>query len=365
MRGIFEKWLKYFMINSVQLENFGPISLLDWQGLGQINLVIGNNGSGKTFLLKAIYTAVRTLEDYKRGDNPDSAADILANKLYWTFQAGRIGDLVAKPGNDDLSFRLTLNEQAFNYSLGKDASNNISTIENHVFPRSSNSIFLPAKEVLSFHHIILKSRQQDQVFGFDDTYLDLAQALQFEEKAFALLVKSIPKQVLPNAESLFSGALLESKELLKDIIGGRINFDKISKRWYFEQNHEIFYVGATAEGINKIAILDRLLGSGFLDQKSIIFIDEPEAALHPEAISKLLDIIAILAKHGMQFFLASHSYFVIKKLFLIAQEQKLSIPVLSNEGEVWQQSDLLVDMPDNPIIDESIRLYEEEVNLAP
>ena len=74
------------MLNSVELKNFGPIEQLDWQNLGHINLVIGNNGCGKSFLLKALYSAVRTLEDYKRGDNPDSSAVILFNKLYWTFQ---------------------------------------------------------------------------------------------------------------------------------------------------------------------------------------------------------------------------------------------------------------------------------------
>jgi len=120
----------------------------------------------------------------------------------------------------------------------------------------------------------------------------------------------------------------------------------------------------TAEGIKKIAILDTLLCNRYLTKNSIIFIDEPESALHPEAIAKLLDIIVILANHGIQFFIASHSYFVIKKLFLIAQEQKLSIPVLSYQNNEWLKSDLLEEMPDNPIINESIRLYEEEVDLA-
>jgi hypothetical protein len=61
--------------------------------------------------------------------------------------------------------------------------------------------------------------------------------------------------------------------------------------------------------------------------------------------------------------MASHSYFVIKKLFLIAQEQQMSIPVLSYQSNEWVQSDLKNDMPDNPIIDESIRLYKEEIGL--
>ena len=148
------------------------------------------------------------------------------------------------------------------------------------------------------------------------------------------------------------------------MIGGKIEFDDVRKRWYFKKGNQRFPMGMTAEGIKKIAILDTLLGNGYLSENSIIFFDEPESALHPEAIDKLLDIIAILANHGIQFFLASHSYFVIKKLFLIAQEQQLSIPVLSFQNDEWVQSDLKDDLPDNPIIDESIRLYEQQLDLS-
>ena len=77
----------------------------------------------------------------------------------------------------------------------------------------------------------------------------------------------------------------------------------------------------------------------------------------------------MLAERGIQFFLASHSYFVVKKLFLIAQEKNFSIPVISateiSATEVeWQVDDLLDGMPDNPIISESIRLYREEVGMV-
>jgi AAA15 family ATPase/GTPase len=357
------------MINSVQIKNFGPLTQLDWQNLGYINLVIGDNGSGKSFLLKALYSAVRTLEEYKRGDNPDSVAEILFNKLYWTFQPEKIGDLVAKPSDTALSLSLMLDQKNFSYSFGKDTTKAINSLENQALPRSNSSIFLPAKEVLSLHHIILESREQGKLFGFDDTYLDLARALQIPLKSkFAFDIRML--SVEPSKDSseelggLNSKSFNESRKLLESMIDGKIEYDKIENRWYFKKGKQHFSIGVTAEGVKKIAILDTLLGNGYLNGHSIIFIDEPESALHPEAISKLLDIVAILAKSGIQFFLASHSYFVIKKLFLIAQEQQLSIPVLSKEGDCWQQSDLLDGMPNNPIVNESIRLYEEEVNLA-
>ncbi|MCY4201820.1 MAG: AAA family ATPase, partial [Aestuariivita sp.] len=84
------------MLSSIDLKNFGPLRNLSWQNLGRVNLIIGGNGTGKTFLLKALYSAIRTIEEYKRGNDQRTAAEILADKLYWTFQSDKIGDLVTK-----------------------------------------------------------------------------------------------------------------------------------------------------------------------------------------------------------------------------------------------------------------------------
>ena len=335
------------MLNKIKLHNFGPLAKLDWPELGPINLLIGGNGTGKTFILKALYSAMRTLEEYKRGDDQRAAAEILAEKLYWTFQPDKIGDLVTKGADGALSCIVKLDNRGFSYSFGKDTTKQISTLENDVQPRSSNSIFLPAKEVLSLHQIILKSREQDKAFGFDDTYLDLARAL-----------RRSPKMGGNYAE--FAG----SRQSLEEILGGRVVYDEASGRWQFKKGNQKFPIGMTAEGIKKIAILDTLLGNRYLDTSSIVFIDEPESALHPVAVSKLLDIVAVLAELGIQFFLASHSYFVVKKLFLLAQEQNLFIPVMSAHDGQWIAANLKDGMPENTIIDESIRHNKEEVGLA-
>lgn len=335
------------MLNSVELKNFGPINQLSWKHLSKINLVIGGNSTGKTFLLKSMYSAMRTLEEYQRGNEPRNAAEILADKLYWTFQPEKIGDLVSKGADTPLSFKLAFDNRNFSYSFGKDTTKIISQLENHVQPRNSNSVFLPAKEVLSLHNVILNAREQDLVFGFDDTYLDLARAL-----------RQVPKQGRNVAE------FARSRESLEGILGGKVEYDEASKSWQFRKGKQKFPIGVTAEGIKKIAILDTLLGNRYLTLDSIIFIDEPESALHPTAISQLFDIVAMLADRGIQFFLASHSYFVVKKLFLIAQEKGISIPVISANENDWRSSDLKDGMPDNAIINESIRLYKEEVGLT-
>jgi len=335
------------LLSSLMLQNFGPLTEINWTNLGQINLVIGSNGSGKTFLLKALYSAMRTVEEYKRGDDPRTAGEILAEKLYWTFQPEKIGDLVTKGADGPLSCAIRLADQPFSFSFGKDTTRQIALVDNQVPPRQANSIFLPAKEVLSLHHLILKTREQDKLFGFDDTYLDLARAL---------------RQPLQRGKNYAEFA--QSRQQLEEIIGGRIEYDEVVGRWQFKRGNQKFPIGITAEGIKKIAILDTLLGNRYLNTDSVIFIDEPESALHPRAISQLLDIVAILAESGLQFFMASHSYFVIKKLYLIAQTRGWSIPILAAQETGWDYANLQAGMPTNSIISESINLYKQEVGLA-
>ena len=335
------------MFNEITLKRFGPINDLHWPGLGPINLVIGGNGTGKTFLLKALYCVIRTLEAYRRGKEPRSAMEILADKLYWTFQADRIGDLVARGAKNGLSCAVQSDGKAFSFSFGKDTTKQIASLENHVPPSEGNSIFLPAKEVLSVHQIILDSRERDSMFGFDDTYLDLARALRQS-----------------GTQGMTIAEFKQARHHLKEMIGGRVAYDEASSQWLFWEGKNRFPIEVAAEGVRKVAVLETLLGNRYLSPRSIVFMDEPESTLHPSAISSLLDIVALLAQRGLQFFLASHSYFVVKKLFLLAQEKGMSIPVLSAAGCQWVREDLKVDMPSNPIIDESIRLYKEEVEMA-
>lgn len=51
------------MIDSVRAETFGMHRKIVCKHLHNINLLLGINGTGKTFILKAMYVAMRTVED--------------------------------------------------------------------------------------------------------------------------------------------------------------------------------------------------------------------------------------------------------------------------------------------------------------
>lgn len=102
-----------------------------------------------------------------------TTADILSDRLRWCFQTDKLGDIVKKGSETPFLFEMYWNEDKFSYGFTKDATVKVPNVINEIDPLKSNSIFIPAKEVLSLFGIILKSREIDKVFGFDDTYYDL------------------------------------------------------------------------------------------------------------------------------------------------------------------------------------------------
>ncbi len=110
-----------FKIQAVELENYGNIPSFQCSDFSNINLIIGENATGKTFLLKALYSAIRSMEDYKRGDDVRSMNEILSEKLRWTFQVDKLGDIVNRSASESLRFKLetTMSKIFWNISFPK------------------------------------------------------------------------------------------------------------------------------------------------------------------------------------------------------------------------------------------------------
>ncbi|MCE2930110.1 MAG: AAA family ATPase [Vampirovibrionales bacterium] len=338
---------------SIHIKNFGPLKDLKWDNLGGINLIVGENGSGKTFLLKALYATIKAIEEM-RGEEIKPFIPLLLEKLYWTFEA-KAKELVTQKQSEPLFFEASIQGSKVSYEIDSKDGGLTEKKKARTKRPENNSIFLPTKEVISLMDIIRNARFE-KVFGFDATYSDLREAL------------AIPPKVGKN-----HAERSKARKKVEDIIGGRVYFDEKKEKWFFKPNAKLentHSIRLTSEGTKKLGVLDTLLGNRYLLKGSVIFIDEPESALHPKAVDQFMEVLFHLAQDGMQIFIASHSYFVIEKLHLIAlgkneSGNKMSIPVLLHEKvqgkSQWRSEDLKEGMPKNSIIEESIALFNEEM----
>ena len=341
------------MFKYLLLEDFGLFSRLEWQEHQAINIIIGENDTGKSYILKALYSVAKSLEEYtKRGASDQrSWKDILSEKMFWVYQPGgqKLGELVRKDG-DRLRLEAKLNGETYYCEFGKSTNQKITQATDEVYKQLDlGALYLSTKEVLTAFEAINTINEQLKMFGFDQTYQDLIQALR---------VPTSPKE----PEEEFQKVLAS----MHDVFQGEISMER--KRFVFKRGRERYNMSQTAEGIKKISILTTLIRNRTIKKGTILFIDEPETNLHPGAIIAFCEMLFNLSLVGIQIYMATHSYFVIKQFELLARRYEKNIQLCclsrSREGILASFSDLQEGMPSNPIVDASIKLYEEDVRLT-
>lgn len=342
-------------------------SELSLQNIPAINIIIGKNDTGKTGLLKLLYTTVKSLEVYslKKKSGDVSFKKELADKLADTFMPRKngLGDLVQKGSKEKLDVTITLignngkYSQDLYFAFGNTTESTITTCLEPSYPipeeSSINALFVPAKEVLTAFNDIRNIRDNFYGKGFDDTYLDLIKALSLE-----------------TTKGRVATELSSVNKSLEDLFEGKIEQTGLQEQpFIFKKGNQQFSMQQTAEGIKKIGILTTLITNRQLGRGTVLFMDEPETALHPDAIRKMVEMLVAMSKAGVQIFIATHSYFVIKQMAIYAKKDKLSIKCWNLEKEVGMPvtnsfHDLIDGvLPSNSIVEESLKMYDQEIDL--
>lgn len=99
----------------------------------------------------------------------------------------------------------------------------------------------------------------------------------------------------------------------KEILGGRISISDVGDLIFQENNHS-FPLPLTAMGVTNLGILALLIERKVIDKNSFVFIDEPEAHLHPAWQIAITEILFELSRQGVNIVIATHSADILKWL---------------------------------------------------
>lgn len=116
--------------------------------------------------------------------------------------------------------------------------------------------------------------------------------------------------------------------LTDEILNGEASFDTkaiFGQFTYRRKDGLLVDLLDCATGIKSFAILQILLKNGYLDNKTLLIIDEPEAHLHPQWIVEYARIVTLLNKElGVKFLIASHNPDMISALKYISEKEDVS-----------------------------------------
>jgi ABC-type lipoprotein export system ATPase subunit len=309
-----------------------------------INVFVGANGTGKTHLMKIAYAAC-DVSKTQLG---------FAEKLSRVFlPSGRaLGRLVQR---HNVSSRASVEVHRADCKIRASFSNHSTKPESAKVVGASDwqshpieSVYIPVKEMLS------------SAPGFRSLYSQ--REIHFEEIYSDILDRAYRPPLRGQPEADRSKLMIT----LQKVIDGKV----IVKEEEFFLNNKQGNLEFTllAEGMRKLGLLWILIQNGTLLDGSVLFWDEPETNLNPRMFGVLMDILLKLQRAGVQVFLATHDYVILKELDLRKRpEDKIIYHSLfrDDQGQIkWQPANDYLQIHPNAIAQAFADLYDREVKRA-
>lgn len=349
------------MLKSLELRNFTAFKDAELKFAPGLNVAVGENGTGKSHILKVAYSAIYVSAKGKKdsgSENPTKGhlQGAVADKLNAVFRPDELGRLTSRNRNGrqrcEVNCCFSDTKQDLSFSFNTQSKKEVIIDNTPSAWGEKIPVYLPTRELLTIYPGFISLYETTQL-PFEETWRDTC--------------------VLLGAPLLKGNRLKKIKEMLvplEEAMGGRVELDKAG-RFYLYINGNSIEIHLIAEGLRKLAMIARLIAAGLLIDKGYLFWDEPDSNLNPKIIKVVARTILHLCKRGIQVFVATHSLFLMREIDILlrsAEFQKVHSQFIglhrAVDGIRVQQGSTVDDIGDIDALQEELSqsdryLYEE------
>ncbi|MEW6530471.1 MAG: AAA family ATPase [Thermodesulfobacteriota bacterium] len=336
--------MKRTKLTRLSVTDFTAFTKLELEFSAGLNVFIGENSTGKTHLLKLMYAAC----DATLTKEPWEA------RLVPIFRPHRdvLGRLVhAKAGTAKLHLKSTSGQITASFKREK----HLARISRPAGPDSwydtpIDAVYLPAKDMTEMGPGLV-SLYDEREIRLEETYRTIM--------ASATLPLFRPHKLGQDEKRLL--------EVIRRELRGEVTIE--GKELFLRHKWGDLEFTLVAEGMRKLGLLWLLIANGTIKRDTILFWDEPESNLNPKLMGVVIDVLLAWQRLGVQAFVASHNYVVLKELDLrrtskdkIRYHSFYRIP--ETEQIACDSQDDLAAVDPNFIVDTLADLYDRDVERA-
>jgi len=278
----------------LQLKNIGMIKEANVK-IDGLTVIAGENDTGKSTLGKALYLILESSK-FKATSNFNPSDEWKKDAfVVHTFQLMK------------LIFKMELEEDAYISLEAKDKSYFFSK-KKHIGELSDsekNIIFIETPLVWNFSKFF-----RDIALVESQMNIELEYPFFLKNLNFKLFIKNASKGI-------------DIRDKMISLMGGQFEQDDRGD-FFFNKNGKRIELENTSTGIKQFGIFQVLSQNNYLNENTVLILDEPEVHLHPKWQLEMAKIIVELVEKGVKIVVNSHSPYMLEALEVYSLKQKIN-----------------------------------------
>ncbi|MCK9374368.1 MAG: AAA family ATPase [Sulfuricurvum sp.] len=278
---------------TIELNNIGMIKEANVK-LDGLTVIAGENDTGKSTVGKALFVMLASIQMGIESEKAEGTAYFSADNIF---------------------------KKVFNTTLSKNAYINLESKFGQLHFQEVDGFQSSGMTLFSYHeNKEVLFIETPLIWNFTDFFRDIAQIeSQMGIKVdYPFLMKDLNfKLFIKNASNG-----IDIKDKVISLMNGEFKKDEMG-RFFFDKKGQKIELLNTATGIKYFGLFQVLSQNNYLNENTVLILDEPEVHLHPKWQLEMAKLIVELVKNGVKILVNSHSPYMIEALKRYADREKI------------------------------------------